>query len=292
MKRVKEKNKAKAIVVARPRPFLKWVGGKAKLVPELEKLYPKSFNKFYEPFVGGGAMFFSINPTSGHINDMNEILINAYKHVRDDLDTLIKELTLLHDYYWELPNIETKKKLFMEKRTLFNSLDNDMFEKTVLLIFLNKTCFNGMYRENSKGKFNVPFNNSERPPICDAINLRNVSNSLQKTKITHLPYEKAIKLAKEDDFVYFDPPYDPLNKTSGFTSYHASGFGKNDQEKLRDAFVHLAKKGCNVMLSNSNTPFINELYKDFKIHKISAARNINSVGSKRGKVTEVVVTNY
>jgi len=292
MKRVKEKNTTNVVVIAQARPFLKWVGGKAKLVPELEKFYPKTFNEFYEPFVGGGAMFFSINPAKSYINDMNEVLMNAYKHVRDDVDALIKELTLLHDYYWELPDNVAKKELFLEKRTLFNSLDNGSFEKTVLLIFLNKTCFNGLYRENSKGEFNVPFNNSERPPICDAINLRNVSNSLQNAKITHLSYEKAIKSAKKDDFVYLDPPYDPLNQTSRFTSYHASGFDRKDQEKLRDVFQELANKGCNVMLSNSNTPFINELYKAFKIHKISAARNINSIGTKRGKVTEIVVTNY
>lgn len=275
-----------------PRPFLKWVGGKGKLIPELSKYYPESFNKYFEPFVGGGAMFFSANAPKAHINDMNSVLICAYKHIRDDVEKLINELDTLQEFYWDLPDIESKKELYLEKRSVFNELKNDEFEKTVLLIFLNKTCFNGMYRENSKGGFNVPFGKHQKPTISDSINLRNVSKSLKNVEITSGSYEEAIKKAKKGDFIYFDPPYQPLNPTSSFTSYQAGGFDVEDQKKLRDAFKNLSDKGCYVMLSNSNSPIILELYKDFEIHEIMAARSINSVGSGRGKIVEVLVTNY
>lgn len=274
------------------KPFLKWVGGKGRLITELEKFYPKDFDRFYEPFVGGGAMFFSINPSDGNINDKNEILICAYKHIRDNVENLISLLSVLHDYYWSLQDLALKKQFYLEKRTLFNSLNNECIEKTVLLIFLNKTCFNGMYRENSKGGFNVPFNNSEKPPICDAINLRNVSNALQRTKITSASYDEAVDSAVAGDFIYFDPPYHPINATSSFTSYNSSGFNENDQILLRDKFKELSDRGCKVMLSNSNAPLITQLYKDFNIHEIYAARSINATGTKRGKIAELLITNY
>jgi DNA adenine methylase len=287
------KTSGKDTAVTKPaKPFLKWVGGKGRLIPELSKYYPESFKIFYEPFVGGGAMFFSINPKAAHINDMNTVLIYAYKHIRDDAEKLIVELDALQTFYRGLPDLEKKKELFLEKRAVFNELTAEELEKTVLLIFLNKTCFNGMYRENSKGGFNVPFGKQEKPTICDEANLRNVSKALKKTKITSLSYEHAIVDAAKDDFVYFDPPYHPLNTTSSFTSYQAGGFGADDQEKLRDTFKVLSDRGCKVMLSNSDAPLINELYKDFNIYKIYAARSINATGSKRGKILEVLVTNY
>ena len=276
------------------RPFLKWVGGKAKLIPQLSEHFPSSYGTFFEPFVGGGALYFSLNPEKAHINDMNKVLINGYIHIRDDVDKLIDELSALQEFYWKLPSVIEMKELYLEKRAAFNDLPADDFEKTVLLIFLNKTCFNGMYRENSKGHFNVPFNNSEKPPICDEKNLRAVSASLQKTKITFGSYEQAIKNAKKGDFVYFDPPYHPLNATSSFTDYQAGGFSAADQEKLRDLCLALHERGCFVMLSNSTAPLIMDLYKEapFKIHEIMAARSINSKGHGRGKIAEVLVTNY
>lgn len=276
----------------RPRPFLKWVGGKARLIPQLEEHFPASYSKYYEPFVGGGAMFFSVNADIAHINDMNSVLVSAYRHIRDNVDKLIVELTALQEYYWSLADIELKKEYYLEKRIEFNDLENTSFEKTVLLIFLNKTCFNGMYRENSKGKFNVPFGKHNTPTICDAINLLNISNALKETTITCSSYEHAIEGAGKGDFVYLDPPYHPLNPTSSFTAYQADGFTAEDQEKLRDKFAELAKRGCYVMLSNSDSPLINELYKDFNIHKVYAGRSINATGTGRGKITEVLVTSY
>lgn len=286
------KNRTKAIATSTPRPFLKWVGGKAKLLPEISKYYPTSYGTFYEPFVGGGAMFFSLNPKTAHINDLNLVLISAYKHIRDDLEKLIVSLQELELHYHSLPSLEEKKLFFLAQREIFNSLPNNSFNKTVLLIFLNKTCFNGMYRENSKGGFNVPFGKHEKPKICDANNLERVSEALQNTTITHSSYEQAVSTAKKNDFVYFDPPYHPLNTTSSFTSYQAGGFTEQDQVKLRDEFKRLSDIGCKVMLSNSDSSLINELYKDFNIHKIHAARSINSVGTKRGKILELLITNY
>ncbi len=286
---VKVKKDTKSSVA---RPFLKWVGGKAKLIPQLAAHYPDSYGKFYEPFVGGGAMFFSLNPKDAHINDMNAVLINGYISIRDNTDKLVDELSALQEFYWKLPTLDLKKEFYLEKRAVFNDLKSDEFEKSVLLIFLNKTCFNGMYRENSKGGFNVPFGKHERPTICDEVNLRNVAKSLEQVSITQGSYEDAVKDAKKGDFVYFDPPYHPINTSSSFTAYQAGGFSAEDQEKLRDTFRALSQKGCKVMLSNSDTPLINELYKEFKIHKIYAARSINSVGSGRGKIAEVLVTNY
>lgn len=286
------KTTAQKITKIQPKPFLKWVGGKGRLLPQLSQLYPDDFNEFYEPFVGGGALFFSLNPKIGHINDTNSKLISAYKHIRDDVNGLIAELRALQKHYHELADIELQKLYFYEIRSKYNSLLASDPENASLLIFLNKTCFNGMYRENSKGGFNVPFGKHVSPTICDESNLRAVSESLQHTTISCSSFEEAVETASKGDFVYFDPPYHPLNATSSFTSYGADDFRVQDQEKLRDIFVKLSKRGCKVMLSNSDTEFIKDLYKDYKIHTILAGRSINSIGSKRGKITEIVVTNY
>lgn len=289
---MRETNTKHSRTLTKPRPFLKWVGGKARLLPVISEYYPDTYNSYYEPFVGGGAMFFSTQPDIAHINDLNLVLISAYEHIRDDVEKLIESLKELENHYYALPSLADKKLFFLERRTVFNALPHEDFEKTVLLIFLNKTCFNGMYRENSKGGFNVPFGQHERPKICDDTNLKSVSIALAKTIITHSSYEDAVSDAKEGDFIYFDPPYYPLNPTSSFTSYQAGGFTEEDQTKLRDEFRRLSDLGCKVMLSNSDATLINELYKDFKIHKIYAARSINSNGAKRGKILEVLVTNY
>lgn len=274
------------------KPFLKWVGGKGRLIPELSKYYPESFDTFLEPFVGGGAMFFSLNPTKGHINDMNKVLTSAYIHIRDNLDAILEELKVLQDFYWSLPDLEAKKEFYLEKRALFNDLSHDELEKSVLLIFLNKTCFNGMYRENSKGGFNVPFGKHDRPTIADTKNLKLVSEALKDTRVSTGSYKSAVTDAAKGDFIYFDPPYHPLNVTSSFTSYQAGGFTAEDQEELRNTFKMLADRGCYVMLSNSDAPLIRELYKDFNIHEIMAARSINSVGTGRGKIKELLITSY
>ncbi len=274
------------------KPFVKWVGGKGKLVPELAKFFPVSFDEYYEPFVGGGAVFFSLKPTVAHISDLNEVLISLYKIIKNDVSKLIQELEKLDNSYNSLKNLDDKKSLYLQKRSQYNELPNDSFEKAALLIFLNKTCFNGMYRENLKGGFNVPFGKHINPTICDERNLLMVSDSLKGVTISRSSYEVLTSKAKPGDFVYFDPPYHPLNETSSFTSYQAGGFTAEDQEKLRDEFKRLADTGCKVMLSNSDSPLINELYKDFNIHKIYAARAINSKGNGRGKILELVITSY
>ena len=274
------------------RPFVKWVGGKARLIPELSKYFPKSYKTYYEPFVGGGAVFFHLTPNYAHISDLNPTLISAYLTIKNNVSSLIKALDELQYYYHGLAKLDDKKTYFLELRNEYNRLSPNDFRKSVLLIFLNKTCFNGMYRENSKGGFNVPFGQHDKPTICDKKNLLEVSKVLSDIKISCSSYQNTTKNAVKDDFVYFDPPYNPMSKTSSFTSYQAGGFSFKDQELLRNEFKRLSDLGCNVMLSNSDTPLINELYKEFNIQKIYAARSINSKGSGRGKVPEVVITNY
>jgi len=274
------------------KPFVKWVGGKGRLVPDLSKHFPDQYGDYYEPFVGGGAVLFALNHKKAHINDLNSVLISLYLFIKNDAHKIINALKKIESEYHSLKTIEEKKELFLKKRSEFNNLQNDSFEKAVLFIFLNKTCFNGMYRENSKGEFNVPFGKHEKPTICDEQNLLAVQDYLKNVTITNSSYEIQTSKAKAGDFIYFDPPYHPLNPTSSFTSYQAGGFTEKDQEKLRDEFKRLADIGCKVALSNSNAELINELYKDFHIHKVYAARAINSKADGRGKILEVLVTNY
>jgi len=274
------------------KPFVKWVGGKGRLVPELCKHFPEKYNDYYEPFLGGGAVFFSLNPKKAFINDLNTVLISCYVYIKNDVQRVINALKMLETEYLSLQSLEDKRILFLDKRAEFNELANDSFNKSVLLIFLNKTCFNGMYRENSKGLFNVPFGKHVRPTICDDVNLHAVALILKRVAISQTSYESLTKKAKRCDFIYFDPPYHPLNATSSFTSYQAGGFTADDQKNLRDEFKRLSDIGCRVMLSNSDTPLIIELYKEFNVKKIHAARAINSKGDGRGKILEVLITNY
>jgi DNA adenine methylase len=277
------------------KPFIKWVGGKGKLVPELEKYFPKKITRYFEPFIGGGAVFYEViksnNLEFSLVNDINKKLITTYQQIKTRPNELISNLEKLEKEY---------KKKTEEEREIFFYLIRDKYNKEKLedsdisayLIFLNKTCFNGMYRENSKGEYNVPFGDQRNPTICDKENLLVVSECLKNTKITNLSFEESIEDCKKGDFIYFDPPYYPINGTSKFTSYSKDNFGQNEQIRLRDVFKKLSDKGCLVMLSNSNTEFIKDLYKDFKINFIDAARSINSKGKKRGKIKEIVVTNY
>lgn len=277
------------------KPFIKWVGGKGKLILELEKYFPKEFNRYYEPFVGGGALFFYLKQSKdisfSSINDINSKLITAYKQIQQNPEKLISLLKNIETEYKKLSLIE-QEKYFYKMRENYNKENIDELTTAAYLIFLNKTCFNGMYRENSKGEYNIPFGDQKNPTICDEENILAVSKRLKNTEITSQPFEKSIENCQKGDFIYFDPPYYPINVTSSFTSYSKSTFDQKEQEKLRNVFANLAKKSCFVMLSNSNTPFINDLYKDFHINYLYAARSINSKGDKRGKIKEVVVTNY
>ena len=276
--------------MSRIRPFVKWAGGKRQIIDKLIKYAPKKFNKYYEPFIGGGAFLFELEPKCAVINDYNEELINVYNCIKDK-GKYKKVLKLLDDYelkhskefYYEIRNIDRYK-------TLYNKLTD--IEKCARTVYLNKACFNGLYRVNSKNEFNVPFNQKEKVNTYDKDNIELISLYLRNNNITILngDFEDAVNSANEKDFIYFDPPYD--SDTDTFTSYTNNGFTKDDQVRLSEVFKKLDKKGCYVMLSNHNTKLINELYKDYNIHVIMAKRNINSNGKGRGIIEEVIITNY
>jgi len=273
------------------RPFLKWVGGKAQLLSQFEKYFPQDFNNYFEPFIGGGAVYFDLSPAKAHINDVNVTLISTYKNLKNNSEEIIRILKKL-DAEYKKKDEQERSELFYKIREKFNDLSDSEIKKSAYLIFLNKTCFNGMYRENSKGGFNSPFGKYKNPPILDQENLKNVSSILRHTKLTSVSFEKAIKEAKKGDFVYFDPPYHPLNKTSNFTGYHENGFSEKDQIKLKEVVDELDKKGCFVMLSNSYTSFIKELYGKYRQETVMANRAINCKASGRGKIKELLILNY
>lgn len=279
------------IIDEKPKPFVKWVGGKRQLLRQFRDLGlypPEDFdpitNTYYEPFVGGGAVFFDLLPKKAELSDLNYELVTTYNVIKNDVDALIKSLKK-HKY---------EKEYYLKIRAQ-NSKKLSNVEIASRFIYLNRTGFNGMYRVNSRGEFNVPFGKYTNPIICDEENLRRASKALQKVTVKQQDYKNVLKKAKKGDFVYFDPPYYPVSKTASFTSYTAEAFLENEQTELRDTFLELHKRGCFVMLSNSDTPFINKIYSDIagvKISKVAAGRAINSKGSKRGKITEVLVTNY
>ena len=273
-----------------PKPFLKWVGGKSQLLGQFEGLFPKSFEAYYEPFFGGGAVFFALAPVPGGINDVNKSLMNAYVNVRDDVEHVIEILRELESAY-SILDADARAEYYYERRAEYNA-ESLSVRKTALLIFLNKTCFNGLYRENKKGQFNVPHGKYANPKICDEENLRKTSKALRYVKVTSTSFEDALSDAKAGDFVYLDPPYHPLNPTSSFTSYTEGDFTAQDQVRLKTVFDDLTKRGCKVVLSNSDTEFIRDLYKDYRQEKVWAGRSINAAGDKRGKITELVVLNY
>lgn len=266
-------------------PIVKWVGGKRQLMFELLKNLPKSYNRYFEPFIGGGALFFELQPDNAYISDMNEELINLYFVVRDSVDELVHDLNkheISKEYFLKIRNLDRMEKYF--------KLSN--VERASRFIYLNRTCFNGMYRVNSKGEFNVPFGNYKNPRIIDENNLLNCSELLKKTEIKCADFSEIIHKVQKDDFVYFDPPYVPLNETSSFTSYTKDGFDIDMQFKLRDVCDELDSMGVKFMLSNSDTKLVNELYVNYNIKKVFASRQINANANGRGKITEVLVRNY
>lgn len=274
------------------KPFVKWVGGKAKVVPQLKEIFPDSFNNYFEPFVGGGAVFFSIDAQRAVLNDFNASLSGTYINIRDNVKELIIMLKSLENSYLDL-SPEEQKDMYYEVRGKYNAIEDKFsLEKSALLIFLNKTCFNGMYRENRKGEFNVPFGKHCKPTICDEVNLLETAKRLKNVQINAGSYDEAVKSAKEGDFVYFDPPYHPLTKTSSFTSYTGDDFNEEDQRKLKEVYDSLTKRGCKVVLSNSDSEFIRNLYKEYRQERVQVGRSINAVGSGRGKISELVVLNY
>ena len=266
-------------------PIVKWVGGKRQLMFELLKNMPEDYNRYFEPFIGGGALFFELQPDNAYISDMNEELINLYQVVRDNVDELIDDMQkhdISKEYFMEIRNIDRTRE--------YENWSN--VKKASRFIYLNRTCFNGMYRVNSKGEFNVPFGHYKNPRIVDENNLINCSNLLQRTEIKHADFSDILKKVKKGDFVYFDPPYVPLSETSSFTSYTKDGFDIDMQFKLRDVCDELDSMGVKFLLSNSDTKFVNELYENYNIKKVFASRQINANADGRGKITEVLVRNY
>ncbi len=274
-----------------PRPFLKWVGGKRQLLGELRaRVGQASFTgRYHEPFVGGGALFFDLYCTGlpgrkkAYLSDSNKRLIEAYEGVQRDVEGLIRRLNkhkAAHgkDYYYEVRG----------------EVPDNPIARAARLIYLNKTCFNGLFRENSKGGFNVPMGNYKNPMICDAPNLRAVAEALCRVKVEQRPFASVLDEARPGDFVYFDPPYDPVSKTSSFTAYHKGNFGEESQRELAEVFGELTKRGVRALLSNSYTPLIRKLYggRGHTVEKVHAARMVNSRGDRRGKVAEALVRNF
>jgi len=294
------------------KPFLKWAGGKSQLLPELVERLPfiiKSKNyieNYIEPFIGGGAFFFYLKNyfeiEKSFIFDVNRELILGYKTIKSNCYELIDELYDLQNKYLACSS-DKREKVFYEMREKYNhqikSFDYYNFTKewiirVSMLIFLNKTCFNGLYRQNKSGCFNVPFGGYTNPKICDNENIEVVSRQLQNTEIFCADFSESEKCIRKNSFIYFDPPYRPLNKTSSFTDYSKEGFTDEDQKRLAKFYKLLNKKNAYLMLSNSDSQddFFQKLYNGFKIDKVMANRMINCNGNGRGKITELIITNY
>ncbi len=267
-------------------PFVKWAGGKRQLLPELVKRVPK-FTTYCEPFVGGGALFFYLQPKKAIINDFNKDLINTYITIQNDVESLIQYLSTYKndsESYYKIRELD--------RTPLFHRMSDT--EKASRLIYLNKTCYNGLFRVNSMGEFNSPFGSYKSPNIVNEPTLRAIHNYFQNADVTFLSgdFAVAVKGLKKGTFVYFDPPYDPVSASSNFTGYTNLGFGKQEQRRLKEVCDELNTKGIKFLLSNSATDFILDLYKEYNIEKISAKRVINSNANNRGNVDEVLIRNY
>jgi DNA adenine methylase len=274
------------------KPFLKWAGGKRQLIPtivanHLPKEYSIKANTYYEPFIGAGALLFALEPKKAVINDINAELINCYKVIRNSVDDLIDDLG----------RHENESNYFYAIRAWDRNKDyksKTLVQRASRIIFLNKTCYNGLFRVNSLGQFNVPFGRYKNPNILDASVLKAVSQYLNENevKILNLDFQEAVQDAKKGDFVYFDPPYDPVTDSASFTGYYMNGFSKDEQTRLKATFDELDRRGCKVLLSNAYTQFIIDQYSGYQQIKISAIRAINSNPRKRGRVDEILVKNY
>jgi DNA adenine methylase len=277
--------------MVKARPFLKWAGGKSRLAKQISGFFPKEFNRYFEPFLGSGAIYFAISPQEGVLNDLNKYLIGVYEIIRDDPHSLIKELRRIDKEYHSLPSLDEKADCYYNARTRYNGIKIANIDKASLFIFLNKAGFNGMYRENSRGEYNIPFGKHDKCLICDEDNLLRVSNDLKKIKFTSADYKEPLKEARKGDLVYLDPPYVPLSNTANFTQYQKEGFGFDEQQRLRDIALELHKKGCFVVISNSDCDKSRSLYTDkvFIKHTVNVTRQIHS--SKK-IVSELVVTNF
>lgn len=270
-------------------PFLKWVGGKRQIIPEIITHLPKNLSslKYYEPFIGGGALFFYLEPKKAIINDFNDELINVYKVIKNNVEELLIDLRKHEntpDYFYQIRSID--------RQPHFDKLSE--VQHASRIIYLNKTCFNGLYRVNSSGEFNSPFGKYTKPNIVNEPVLRAVSKFLNSSDVTILSgnYEKALENFTSNSFVYLDPPYHPISESSNFTGYVQGGWTDKHQIRLKEVCDELNEKGVKFLLSNSSAPFIKELYSEYKIHSINANRSINSDGEKRGQIEELLIKNY
>ena len=296
------------MIKTKAKPFLKWAGGKTQLLPTLDLFLPEDFRKerdvtYIEPFVGGGAMLFFLlqnytNIKKAIINDINPNLINVYTIIRDNPSALITSLKDIQATYQLLRDNEAKKEFYLNIRHKFNTCRLSTIEKATYMVFLNRTCFNGLYRENSKGEFNVPFGRYLNPTICDESLIRADSEILQRVEILNGDFANTGTYVDGYTFIYFDPPYRPLDATSNFNSYVRQSFNDNEQRRLKDFYTNLSIEGCLEMLSNSdgksrnNDIFFDDLYKDFIIERVFAKRSINANPDKRGVLTELLIRNY
>lgn len=288
------------------KPFIKWVGGKTQLLPEIRHKYPETVLRYCEPFVGGGAVLFDVlqtfHPQEVLINDINPELINLYETIRDNCDALIHRLAFLQTEYLETQNDE-RQALYLGHRTEYNHYilehnPQNNLEKAALFIYLNKTCFNGLYRVNKRGLFNVPFNRATNPLICDEENIRECSILLQNVQMHVGDYSYCREFIDENTLVYIDPPYRPLTETSSFTSYNENDFNDEQQIALGHFITDIAQQGAFVIASNSDPKNANEqddffdnLYANFNIERVHAARMINSNAGKRGPINELLISN-
>jgi DNA adenine methylase len=270
-----------------PSPILKWVGGKSRILAQLTPLLPRGVElmRHVEPFVGGGAMFFARRPERALLADVNPQLCATYEAVRDDVDTVIGHLG-------ELSKNHGPERYYHVRHRYNHAARLSAAERAAMFVYLNKTCFNGLHRVNRRGEFNVPAGRYQNPRILDEALLHAASRQLRSAELRCESFETLLKHAKPGDFVYFDPPYEPVSSTANFTAYSQNGFSREDQAKLRDVYAELDRRRCKLMLSNSDVPFIRELYKKFRIDLVAAPRAINCDATRRGLVSEVVVRNY
>lgn len=290
------------------KPFIKWVGGKGQLIEQLEALLPTDFNNwkdvtYIEPFVGGGAMLFYMlktypNISRAVINDINPKLTMCYNIIKNNPYGLIESLRGIQKEYYALGSEDKQKEFFLEKRLAFNREQDDMAMST-LFIFLNRTCFNGLYRENRKGEFNVPFGRYSRPNICDEKTILQDSEALKRVEIMTGDYSRTYDMARGNTLFYFDPPYRPLSNTSSFNDYTKQPFNDEAQIRLKEFCDVVTEAGHSFMLSNSDgfskngtDKFFDDLYRNYYIERVWARRNVNANGKKRGLLTEILVHNY
>lgn len=269
-------------------PVVKWVGGKRQLLSEITPLIPKRFTSYCEPFLGGGAVLFSVQPSRAIVNDLNGDLIAVYEVIRDDVEALVAELKKHEntpEYFYEIRDMDRNKELYQSLTKV---------ERASRLIYLNKTCFNGLFRVNSLGEFNSPFGHYKNPNIVNEPVLKAVNKYLVSSNITFYSEDFAVTLDRigKGGFVYLDPPYDPVSDTASFTGYNKGGFARTEQIRLKQCCDDLTRRGVKFVLSNSATDFIKDLYKDYNISVVQAKRAVNSDASKRGLVEEVLIRNY